>query len=104
MRLFPLPGVDASHVYVRALAVGCFYSHISTGTFRRALTASVDSCAETDKECLDARELDAEAEHLADIKHRRDKPVAAANHFNKMTTPSTTHDSRKRTGFCLQTV
>ena len=23
-------GVDASHVYVRALALGCFYSHIST--------------------------------------------------------------------------
>ena len=43
---FFLPGVDASHVYVRALALGCFYSHISTGTFRRALTASLDSCAE----------------------------------------------------------
>ena len=41
-----LPGVDASHVYVRALALGCFHSHISTQTFRRALTASVDSCAE----------------------------------------------------------
>ena len=27
-------------------ALGCFYSHISTGTFRRALTASLDSCAE----------------------------------------------------------
>ena len=40
------PGVDASHVYVRALALGCFYSHISTRTFRRALTASLDSCAE----------------------------------------------------------
>ena len=44
--LFFLPGVDASHVYVRTLALGCFYSHISTGTFRRALTASLDSCAE----------------------------------------------------------
>ena len=43
---FFLPGVDASHVYVRAWALGCFYSHISTQTFRRALTASVDSCAE----------------------------------------------------------
>ena len=32
-----LPGVDASHVYVRAWALGCF---------RRALTASVDRCAE----------------------------------------------------------
>ena len=31
-----LPGVDAFHVYVRALALGCFYSHISTRTFRRA--------------------------------------------------------------------
>ena len=41
-----LPGVDASHVYVGALALGCFYSHISTQTFRRALTASLDSCAE----------------------------------------------------------
>ena len=41
-----LPGVDASHVYVRALALGCFSSHIRTGTFRGALTASLDSCAE----------------------------------------------------------
>ena len=38
--------MDASHVYVRALALGCFYSHISTRTFRRALTASLDRCAE----------------------------------------------------------
>ena len=44
--LFSLPGVDASHVYVRAWALGCFYSHISTQTFQRALTASLDSCAE----------------------------------------------------------
>ena len=44
--LFFLPGVDASHVYAHALALGCFYSHISTRTFRRALTASLDSCAE----------------------------------------------------------
>ena len=43
---FILPGVDASHVYVRARALGCFHSLISTKTFRRALTASVDSCAE----------------------------------------------------------
>ena len=41
-----LPGVDASRVYVRAWALGCFHSLISTQTFRRALTASVDSCAE----------------------------------------------------------
>ena len=34
--------MDAPHVYVRAWALGCFYSHISTRTFRRALTASVD--------------------------------------------------------------
>ena len=46
MELFSLPGVDASHAYVRALALGCFYSHISAKTFRRALTASLDSCAE----------------------------------------------------------
>ena len=44
--LFFLPGVDASHVYVRALALGCFYSHISTRTFLKALTASLDSCTE----------------------------------------------------------
>ena len=31
---------------MRALALGFFHSHISTGTFRRALTASLDSCAE----------------------------------------------------------
>ena len=31
--------------------LGCFHSHISTRTFRRALTASVDSYAEI-KECL----------------------------------------------------
>ena len=41
-----LPGVDASHVYVRASALGCFYSLISTQTFWRVLTASVDSCSE----------------------------------------------------------
>ena len=44
-----LPGVDAPHVYVRAWALGCFYCHISNQTFRRALTASVDSCAEITK-------------------------------------------------------
>ena len=38
-----LPGIDAPHVYVRAWVLGCFYS---TRTFRRALTASVDRCAE----------------------------------------------------------
>ena len=44
-----LPGVG-SYVYVGAWALGCFHSHISTQTFRRALTASVDSCAEI-KQC-----------------------------------------------------
>ena len=44
--LFFLRGVDASHVYVRAWTLGCFHSQISTQIFRRALTASVDSCAE----------------------------------------------------------
>ena len=42
--------MDASLLYVRALALGCFYSHIRTRTFRRTLTASLDSCAEI-KEC-----------------------------------------------------
>ena len=41
-----LPGGDVLHVYVRAWALGCVHSLISTRTFRRALTASVDSCAE----------------------------------------------------------
>ena len=41
-----LPGVDVSHVYVGAWALGCFHSHISTPTFWRALTMSVDSCVE----------------------------------------------------------
>ena len=41
-----LPGVDVSHVYVRAWALGFFHNFISTHTFRRALTASMDSCAE----------------------------------------------------------
>ena len=41
-----LPGVDAPHVCVRAWALGCFHSLISTQTFRRALTAWVDSCAD----------------------------------------------------------
>ena len=31
---------------LRAWALGCFYSHISTQIFRSALTASVDTCAE----------------------------------------------------------
>ena len=43
--LFLLPGVDAPH-HVRAWALGCFHGLISTRTFRRALTESVDSCAE----------------------------------------------------------
>ena len=43
---FFLPGVHASHVYVRAWALGCFHSLISIHTLRRALTASADSCAE----------------------------------------------------------
>ena len=43
---FFYPGVDAPLVYVGAWALGCFHSHISIQTFRRALTTSVDSCAE----------------------------------------------------------
>ena len=42
--------MDASHFYVRAWALGCFHSRISTQTFRRALTASVDMLR-GDKEC-----------------------------------------------------
>ena len=42
-----LPVADAPHVYVRAWALGCFHSLITTQTFWRALIASVDSCAET---------------------------------------------------------
>ena len=45
MELFLLE-VDVPLVYVRAGALGCFYSHISTQTVWRALTALVDSCAE----------------------------------------------------------
>ena len=50
-QLFSLPGVDASDVYKRALVLGSFHSLISTQTFRRELTASVDSCAEIKIEC-----------------------------------------------------
>ena len=39
-------GADAPHVYMRALALGCFHSLISTQIFWRALTVSVDSCEE----------------------------------------------------------
>ena len=38
--------MDASHVYVGTWALCCFHRLISTQTFRRTLTASVDSCAE----------------------------------------------------------
>ena len=48
---FFLPGVDAPHYDVRAWALGCFHSLIGTRTFRRALTASLDSCAEVTWEC-----------------------------------------------------
>ena len=37
---------DALHVYVCAWTLCCFCSLTRTQTFRRALTASVDSCAE----------------------------------------------------------
>ena len=42
--------MDAFHVYMGACTLGCFHSLISTQTFRRVLTALVDSCAEI-KEC-----------------------------------------------------
>ena len=44
--LFFLPRADAPHVYMCAWVLGCFDSHISTQTFRRVLTTSVDSCTE----------------------------------------------------------
>ena len=40
------PRVDVSHVYMRAWVLGCFHSFISTQTFWKALTVSVDSCVE----------------------------------------------------------
>ena len=43
---FFLHGVDASHVYVGAWVLGCFHSLISTQTFRRAPTTTVDNCEE----------------------------------------------------------
>ena len=44
-------GVDAPHVYVRACALGCFYSHFSTRTFRKALHDPVSGQLCGDKEC-----------------------------------------------------
>ena len=44
--VFFLPGVDVSCVYMCVWVLGCFYSHISTQTFWRALTALLDSCVE----------------------------------------------------------
>ena len=41
-----LPRADAPQVKVHAGTLCCFHSLISTQTFRRALTASLDSCAE----------------------------------------------------------
>ena len=48
---FFLPVADAPHVYVRAWTLCCFHSLISTQTFRRALTASMDMQLRGDKEC-----------------------------------------------------
>ena len=44
--LFILLGAEAPNIYVRAWMLCCLHSSISTQTFRRALAASVDSCAE----------------------------------------------------------
>ena len=41
-----LPGADAPRVYVSAWTLCCFHSFTTTQTFQRAVTASVDSCAE----------------------------------------------------------
>ena len=43
--LFFFTGADVPHVYMRASTLRCFQSYYYTQTFRRALTASVDSCA-----------------------------------------------------------
>ena len=44
---FFLPGAGGLHVYVRVWTLSCFQSYYYyTQTFRRALTALVDSCAE----------------------------------------------------------
>ena len=48
--LFVLPGVDASRVYVGASALGCFYGHISTQTFRKGADR-VAGQLRGDKEC-----------------------------------------------------
>ena len=43
--------MDASRDYVRALVLGCFYCHISTRTFRKALHDRVAGQLRGDKEC-----------------------------------------------------
>ena len=49
--LFFNPGWMRLIFYVGAWALGCFHSHISTQTFWRALTTSVDMQLRGDKEC-----------------------------------------------------
>ena len=48
---FFLPGVDAPHVYVLAWALGCFCSHISTGTSVSEGADRVGGQLRGDKEC-----------------------------------------------------
>ena len=55
-----MPGADAPHNYVRAWTLFCFLGLISTQTFRRALTASADSCAEIKSATLVAKPVLAE--------------------------------------------
>ena len=43
--------MDASHVYVRALALGCFYSHINTRTVPAEGADRVAGQLRGDKEC-----------------------------------------------------
>ena len=52
---FILLRAEAPNIYVRAWMLCCFHSSISNQTFRRALTASADSCAEI-KSALQWRE------------------------------------------------
>ena len=51
MELLFLPTAVAANAYLRAWTLFCFHSFINTQTFRRALKASMDSCAEIKSVC-----------------------------------------------------
>ena len=60
-----VPGVDASHVYVRALALGCFYSrksyHTSSTAFRHLPPNSARFCYATDGALFISAQLSTDA-------------------------------------------